>query len=63
MTDFDGQGLLLGQQTPVIDSYTPRLLYPIPRATGRERIGCSQAQAWRFQIRCRPRLSRSLRRS
>jgi 7-cyano-7-deazaguanine reductase len=44
MTDFDGQGLLLGRQTPVIDSYTPRLLYPIPRATGRERIGCSQAQ-------------------
>jgi len=44
MADPHGQGMLLGRQTPVIDSYAPHLLYPIPRAGGREHIGCSQSQ-------------------
>lgn len=33
--------MLLGQQVAVVDTYTPQLLYPIPRAAGRERIGCA----------------------
>jgi len=44
MIELDGQGMLLGRQTPVSDSYTPQLLYPISRAAGREHIGCVQAQ-------------------
>jgi 7-cyano-7-deazaguanine reductase len=40
----DGQGMLLGRQTPVIDSYAPELLYPIARAAGREKIGCGTLQ-------------------
>jgi len=33
-----GQGMLLGQHTPVANSYSPELLYPIPRAAGREHL-------------------------
>ncbi len=44
MIELDGQGMLLGRRTPLIDSYAPQLLYPIPRAAGREHIGCRQAQ-------------------
>ena len=43
MADSDAQDMLLGRQTPVIDSYAPHLLYPILRASGREHIGCGQA--------------------
>jgi len=32
--------MLLGRHTPVVDRYTPGLLYPIPRATGRSSIAC-----------------------
>ena len=39
----DGQGMLLGRQTPVVDNYAPELLFPIVRATGRESIGCEGA--------------------
>jgi len=44
MIELDGQGMLLGRQTTVTDSYSPQLLYPIPRAAGREHIGCMQVQ-------------------
>jgi len=37
------QGMLLGRQTPVTDSYAPELLYPISRATGREQIATAGA--------------------
>lgn len=43
MADPDTQDMLLGRYTPVMDSYAPHLLYPIPRADGREHIGCDQA--------------------
>ncbi len=33
------KGLLLGRQTPVVDEYSPDLLFPIPRATAREQLG------------------------
>ncbi len=36
--------MLLGRQTPVVDSYAPDLLYPIPRGAGRATIGCSENQ-------------------
>ncbi len=51
MVTADGQGMLLGRQTPVIDSYAPELLYPIARAAGREKIGCGTRHAI---YRCRP---------
>lgn len=35
--------MLLGRQTPVADSYSPGLLYPISRASGREQIAPSGA--------------------
>lgn len=35
--------MLLGRQTPVVDSYAPELLYPIPRAGGRAAIDCEAA--------------------
>jgi 7-cyano-7-deazaguanine reductase len=35
--------MLLGRQTPAVDSYSPNLLYPIPRAAGRELIGTGGA--------------------
>ena len=35
--------MLLGRHTPVVDSYAPQLLYPIPRAAGRSLIGCDEA--------------------
>ncbi len=31
--------MLLGKHTPVVDTYSPGLLYPIPRATGRAALG------------------------
>jgi len=34
-----GPGMLLGRQTPVPDRYSPQLLYSIPRAEARERLG------------------------
>ena len=34
-------GLLLGKNTPVVDEYSPELLFPIPRATARSRLGLS----------------------
>ena len=33
------QGMLLGKHTPVVDEYSPRLLYPIPRCEARQRLG------------------------
>ncbi|QFU76035.1 NADPH-dependent 7-cyano-7-deazaguanine reductase QueF [Halioglobus maricola] len=32
-------GLLLGKNTPVVDTYSPDLLFPIPRSQGRAAIG------------------------
>jgi 7-cyano-7-deazaguanine reductase len=34
--------MLLGKSTPVIEEYTPALLYPIPRAQGRARLGLDE---------------------
>jgi 7-cyano-7-deazaguanine reductase len=42
-----GEGMLLGRQTPVFDEYSPDLLYPIPRATGRALIGCGETPLFR----------------
>lgn len=40
MGDLDNsEGLLLGRHTPVLDSYAPQLLYPIPRSEARDRLG------------------------
>ncbi|AQA18857.1 NADPH-dependent 7-cyano-7-deazaguanine reductase QueF [Halioglobus japonicus] len=33
------EGLLLGKTTPVVDTYSPELLFPIPRSQGRAAIG------------------------
>jgi 7-cyano-7-deazaguanine reductase len=33
------QGMLLGKHTPVVDEYSPQLLYPIPRSEARQRLG------------------------
>lgn len=38
----DESGLLLGRQTPVVERYAPELLYPIPRAQGRNELGLEQ---------------------
>jgi 7-cyano-7-deazaguanine reductase len=35
-------GLLLGKYTPVVDVYSPELLYPIARATAREALGLEE---------------------
>lgn len=35
----DSKGLLLGKQTPVVEVYSPELLYPIPRAIARTDLG------------------------
>lgn len=37
--DHHDTGLLLGKNTPVVDEYSPDLLYPIPRSSGRQAIG------------------------
>lgn len=39
--DTTSAKLLLGQQTPVLDSYAPELLYPIARSEARQRLGFS----------------------
>ena len=39
MEDNNRPGLLLGKHTPVVDEYSPQLLYPIPRSEGRNRLG------------------------
>jgi len=41
------QGMLLGRPTPVVDSYSPGLLYPIPRAAGRALISCDAGLPFR----------------
>lgn len=40
MDDRERQGMLLGRQSPPVDSYAPELLYPILRAPGRAEIDC-----------------------
>jgi len=35
------EGLLLGKHTPVVEVYSPELLYPIPRAIARDGLGIS----------------------
>jgi 7-cyano-7-deazaguanine reductase len=35
----DSDGLLLGKHTPVVEVYSPELLYPIPRAIARNNLG------------------------
>jgi 7-cyano-7-deazaguanine reductase len=35
----DKEGLLLGKNTPVVDVYSPQLLYPIPRTLARDGLG------------------------
>ncbi|MEM8563404.1 MAG: NADPH-dependent 7-cyano-7-deazaguanine reductase QueF [Pseudomonadota bacterium] len=39
MVDKESGELLLGKQTPVVDQYSPQLLFPIPRQKGRSGIG------------------------
>jgi len=43
MADTDTQELLLGRQTPVVDDYSPGLLYPIARSDARHRLGLNAA--------------------
>lgn len=38
MTDLN-EGLLLGKHTPVVEVYSPELLYPIPRSIARNTLG------------------------
>ncbi|NQX88933.1 MAG: NADPH-dependent 7-cyano-7-deazaguanine reductase QueF [Halioglobus sp.] len=35
----DDAGLLLGRTTPVVEQYSPHVLYPMPRCTARQTIG------------------------
>ncbi|MFT4825963.1 MAG: 7-cyano-7-deazaguanine reductase [Halioglobus sp.] len=39
----DSKGLLLGKHTPVVEVYSPELLYPIPREIARGTIGLSDS--------------------
>ncbi len=39
----DSKGLLLGKHTPVVEVYSPELLYPIPRAIARTSLGLSDS--------------------
>lgn len=36
------QGMLLGKHTPVVQEYSPQLLFPIPRSEGRDRLGLAE---------------------
>ena len=38
MTDTPKDGLLLGKNTPVVDEYSPDLLFPIPRSQARDSL-------------------------
>ena len=38
MTDVPKDGLLLGKNTPVVDEYSPGLLFPIPRSQARDSL-------------------------
>lgn len=42
MAGLDKPGMLLGKHTPVVDEYSPQLLYPIARSEGRKRLGLSE---------------------
>lgn len=42
MVDKVKHDMLLGVHTPVVDEYSPRLLYPIPRRDARERLGLQE---------------------
>ncbi len=42
MVDDVKHDMLLGVHTPVVDEYSPRLLYPIPRSEGRARLGLKE---------------------
>ncbi|MDG2271538.1 MAG: NADPH-dependent 7-cyano-7-deazaguanine reductase QueF [Halioglobus sp.] len=39
----DDKALLLGRRTPIVDQYTPSILYPIPRDTARQNLGLTAA--------------------
>jgi 7-cyano-7-deazaguanine reductase len=39
----DTPGLLLGKHTPVVEVYSPQLLYPIPRSIARAELGISDS--------------------
>jgi len=39
MVDKVKHDMLLGKHTPVVDEYSPQLLYPIPRRDARDRLG------------------------
>lgn len=43
MSGESKQGLLLGKHTPVVETYSPGLLYPVPRALARESLLASTA--------------------
>ncbi|MFK8047993.1 MAG: NADPH-dependent 7-cyano-7-deazaguanine reductase QueF [Halioglobus sp.] len=38
----DSTGLLLGKHTPVVEAYSPELLYPIPRLNARATLGINE---------------------
>lgn len=42
MTGPGEREILLGRQTPVVDAYSPELLYPIPRAPARQDLGLAE---------------------
>lgn len=42
MPGMEGEGMLLGKATPVVNEYSPQLLHPIPRAPVRLEIGLEQ---------------------
>ena len=43
MTSGEEQGLLLGRRTPILQEYSPSILYPIPRHAARQNLGLSGA--------------------
>jgi len=42
MVDDGKQDMLLGTHTPVVEEYSPQLLYPMPRSEGRGRLGLNE---------------------
>ncbi|RLA49561.1 MAG: NADPH-dependent 7-cyano-7-deazaguanine reductase QueF [Gammaproteobacteria bacterium] len=42
MADDVKHDMLLGVHTPLVDEYSPQLLYPIPRSEARDRLGLKQ---------------------
>jgi len=47
MATDEKHDMLLGKHTPVVDTYSPNLLFPIPRSEGRKRLGKGESVPFR----------------